>query len=95
MLNTIIGAAAALVLAAKETGYVNINETPYLVQETGITQIVDSEEDLFFGLASRKNGLTAVYISSEGWLATKVKANIENEEVVWDFKPIDGVVDVN
>lgn len=96
MLNSaFIGLAAAMVMAAKGTGYVNVNEKPYLVQETGLTEIMDSEEDIFFGLASRENGLTAVYISSEGWMTTKVKANIKNEETIWDFQAVDGAISVN
>lgn len=97
MLNTaIVGLAAAMVMAAKgETSYLNVNDEAFLLQETGITQIVDSEEDLFFGLACRDNGLTAVYVSGEGWASVRVKANFVNEETTWDFQPTGGTFKVN
>lgn len=97
MLNTaIVGLAAAMVMAAKsETSYMNIEEKAYLVQETGVSRIVDSEEDVFFGLACRDNGLTAVYVSGEGWASVRVKANFVNEETIWDFQPTGGTFKVN
>lgn len=97
MLNsTIIGLAAAMVMAAKgETSYMNIDERAYLVQETGITQIVDSEEDIFFGLASRKDGVTGFYISDNGWMRTKTRVVSIEDKNDWEFEITGGTLDVN
>ena len=97
MLNsTIIGLAAAMVMAAKgETSYMNIDERAYLVQETGITQIVDSEEDIFFGLASRKDGVTGLYISDNGWMRTKTRVISIEDNNNWEFQITGGTLDVN
>lgn len=97
MLNSaIMGVAAALVLAAKNEGtsYLNVNEEAFLVQKTGFTQLTEAE-DVFFGLSARDNGLTAVYLSGEGWIETKVKANVNNAEVSWEFRPTDGTIIIN
>lgn len=96
MLNTIIGAAAALVLAAKqETSFMNIYSEPFMVQKTGIVKIYENEEDVFYGLACRDNGLTAIYISSDGWLEANVKAKVENEDVNWQFQPTGGTIGID
>ena len=97
MLNSaIMGVAAALVLAAKgQTSYVNVGDEAFLLQETGITQIVDSEEDLFFGLASREDGVTGFYISDNGWMRTKTKVKSADEKYDWEFQITGGTLDVD
>lgn len=97
MLNTaIVGLAAAMVMAAKsETSYMNVNEEAFLVQKTGIVSIVEDEEDLFFGLASREDGVTGFYISDNGWMRTKTKVKSADEKYDWEFQITGGTLDVN
>lgn len=97
MLNTaIIGLAAAMVMAAKgETSYLNVNEEAFLVQKSGIVSIVEDEEDLFFGLASREDGVTGFYISDNGWVRTKTKVKSADEKYDWEFQITGGTLDVN
>lgn len=97
MLNsTIMGVAAALVLAAKsETSYLNVNEEAFLVQKTGIVSIVENEEDLFFGLASRKDGVTAIYVGKDGWMKSKVGVVSTEENYDWEFQITGGTLNVN
>lgn len=96
MLNTIMGVAAALVLAAKgQTSYVNVGDEAFLLQETGITQIVDSEEDIFYGLASRENGVAGIYISTDGWMRTKTRVVSTDDKHDWEFQITGGTLSVN
>ena len=98
MLNSaIMGVAAALVLAAKNEGtsYLNVNEEAFLVQETGIVSIVSNEEDLFFGLASREDGVTGLYISDNGWMRTRTKAKTGEKTYDWEFQITGGTLNVN
>jgi hypothetical protein len=96
MLMSTIGAAAALVLAAKvETSYLNVNEEAFLVQKSGIVSIVEDEEDLFFGLASREDGVTGLYVSDNGWMRTKTKVKSADEKYDWEFQITGGTLDVN
>lgn len=96
MLNsTFIGLAAAMVMAAKGTGYVNVGDEAFLLQETGITQIVDSEEDIFYGLASRENGVAGIYISDNGWMRTKTRVVSTDDKHDWEFQITGGTLSVN
>lgn len=97
MLNTaIVGLAAAMVMAAKqETSYLNIKDEAFLIQKTGIVSIVEDEEDIFFGLAAKDNGVTAFYVGDDSWMRSKVKAVTAEDKYDWTFQITGGSADID